>query len=372
MYGFPTWSPDGRRIAATLTAANEISILVIDAQRAEQGLAVTPTTIFHSTSVAPFYLFWTPDGRDVSFLASEGDILTLRTAASDGTGALTGAGEGTVVRTGNPFYFDWIARDRLVAHIGTGSTAFLGEIGRDGKPTGPSVPTPGTFRAPVASRNGQSIAFVRGGDSTPAEVVVSGHDGANEHSMPVFGPASVDFDPSGRMLASLGPTQPVSTDIQIPLGPVRLMDVATGRVRSLLDGTVVSFWWSPDGKTIAALRIQPATTAEPGSSPEPSIIPTAASPSPSVPANEVRLVFVDVASGNIESQQLVSPASRFVDQLLTYFDQYALSSQIWSPDSTSILLPETDADGSTHVAVRFVDGRPPIAIPGDIAFWSPS
>ena len=67
-----------------------------------------------------------------------------------------------------------------------------------------------------------------------------------------------------------------------------------------------------------------------------------------------------------------SPASRFVDQLLTYFDQYALSSQIWSPDSTSILLPETDADGSTHVAVRFVDGRPPIAIPGDIAFWSPS
>jgi dipeptidyl aminopeptidase/acylaminoacyl peptidase len=372
MYGFPAWSPDGRRIATTLTGTNEISILVIDTQRVEQGQAVTPTTIFHSTSVAPFYLFWTPDGRDVSFLASEGDVLTLRTAASDGTGALTGGGEGTIVRTGNPFYFDWIARDRLLAHIGTGSTAFLGEIGRDGKPAGPSQSTPGTFRAPVASRDGRSIAFVRGGDTTPAEVVVSERTGADEHSMPVFGPASVDFDPSGRTLASLGPTQPISTDIQIPLGPVRLMDVATGKVRTLLDGTIVSFWWSPDGKTIAALRIQPAATPVPGSSAEPSIVPTAASPSPAVPANEVRLVFVDVASGDVLSDQVVSPGPRFVDQLLTYFDQYALSSQIWAPDSTSVLLPEVDADGNTHVAVRFADGRPPVAIPGDIAFWSPS
>jgi dipeptidyl aminopeptidase/acylaminoacyl peptidase len=372
MYGFPTWSPDGRRIATTLTGTNDISILVIDAQRVEQGQAVTPTTIFHSTSVAPFYLFWTPDGRDVSFLASQGDVLTLRTAASDGSGALVGAGEGTVIRTGNPLYFDWIAHDRLVAHIGTGSTAFLGEIGRDGKPTGPSLPTPGAFRAPVASHDGRSIAFIRGGDNASQAVVVSGSDGSNEHAMPVFGPASVAFDPSGRTIASLGSTQPVSTDIQIPLGPVRLMDATSGKVRTLVDGTVVSFWWSPDGKTIAALRIQPAAAPAPGTSAVPSMIPTAASPSPSAPANEVRLMFVDVASGDVRSQAVVSPAPRFVDQLLTYFDQYALSHEIWAPDSASVLLPEADPDGTTHVAVRYVDDRPPVVIPGDIAFWSPS
>jgi len=371
MYGFPTWSPDGRRIATTLTGSNDISILVIDAQRVEQGQAVTPRTIFHSASVAPFYLFWTPDGRDVSFLAIEGDVLTLRTSASDGSGALVGAGEGTVIRTGNPLYFDWIAHDRLVAHIGTGSTAFLGVIGRDGKPTGPSLQSPGAFRVPVASGDGRAIAFVRGGDNAPETVVVSRSDGSDEHSMPVFGPASVAFDPSGRTVASLGATQPVSADIQIPLGPIRLMDAASGKVRTLVDGTVVSFWWSPDGKMIAALRIQPATAPAPGTSTEPSILPTDASPAPAAPANEVRLLFVDVASGDIRSQPVVSPAARFVDQFLPYFDQYSLSHEIWAPDSSSILLPEIEADGTTHVAVRYVDDRPPVAIPGDIAFWSP-
>ena len=375
MYGFPTWSPDGRRIATTRTGTNEISIVVIDVGPAEAGQVVAPTTIFHSTSVAPFYLFWTPDGRDVSFLASQGDVLTLRTAAGDGSGALVGAGEGKIVRTGNPFYFDWIGGNRLVAHIGTGPTAFLGEIGRDGRPTAPSFPTPGTFRVPVASRDGKSIAFIRGADNAPEQVVVSGRDGSREHSMPVFGPAAVVFDPSGATVASLGPTQPVSTDVQIPLGPVRLMDVASGKVRTLVDGVVVGFWWSPDGRTIAALRVQPA--GSPGASAAPSIapstVPTAASPGPSAaaPANEVHLVFVDVASGDIRSQPVVSPGPRFVDQLLTYFDQYALSHRIWAPDSSSVLLPEAETDGTTHVTVRFVDGRPPVALEGDIAFWSP-
>jgi TolB protein len=376
MYGFPAWSPDGRRIAAIRTGTNEISIVVIDAGPAEAGQVVAPTTIFHSTSVAPFYLFWTPDGRDVSFLASQGDVLTLRTAAGDGSGALVGAGEGRIVRTGNPFYFDWIGGNRLVAHIGTGPTAFLGEIGRDGKPTAPSFPTPGTFRVPVASHDGRSIAFIRGAENAPEQVVVSGRDGSHEHSMPVFGPAAVVFDPSGATVASLGPTQPISADVQIPLGPVRLMDVASGKVRTLVDGVVVGFWWSPDGRTMAALRVQPA--GSPGASGAPSIapsaVPTAASPGPSAPAtpaNEVHLVFVDVASGDIRSQPVVSPGPRFVDQLLTYFDQYALSHRIWAPDSSSVLLPEVETDGTTHVTVRFVDDRPPIALEGDIAFWSP-
>ena len=79
------------------------------------------------------------------------------------------------------------------------------------------------------------------------------------------------------------------------------------------------------------------------------IVPTAASPSPSLPANEVHLVFVDVASGDVRSQPAVSPAPRFVDQLLTYFDQYALSHEIWAPDSTSVLLPEIEPDGTRQV-----------------------
>ena len=57
--------------------------------------------------------------------------------------------------------------------------------------------------------------------------------------------------------------------------------------------------------------------------------------------------------------------------LLTYFDQYALSHRLWAPDSSSILLPQVDAAGSTHVDVFFPDGGAPVPLEGEIGFWSP-
>ena len=94
-------------------------------------------------------------------------------------------------------------------------------------------------------------------------------------------------------------------------------------------------------------------------------------PSSEAPATEVRLVFVDVASGDIRSDPVVQPAPRFVNQVLAYFDQYALSHRVWSPDSSSILLPEVLPDGSTRLTVRFPDGGGPVALDGEIGFWSP-
>ena len=364
-FGFPTWSPDGTRIALVRTSLDDISIVVIDARQAEQGGSVRPTTIFRSTSIAPFYLYWTPDGRDVSYLASEGDQLALRTSAADGSDTIVGSGTGTVVRSGNPFYFEWIARDRLFAHIGTGAEAFLGEIGRDGTAIGQARSAPGTFRAPEVSPDRTSLAFVRGTEGS-GEIVVERRDGSNEHTMPVIGPAAVVFDPSGRTAAALGATQASQAQPSIPVGPLRLMDVASGTVRTLLDGLVVSFWWAPDGKTMAALRVQPAE----GSGP--SIRPVA-SPGPSSsasPDTEVRLFFIDVASGKVLSKPVVVPGARFVDQFLTYFDQYALSHQIWAPDSSSVLLPESDAAG-THLVIRHPDGSTPRTLDGEVGFWSP-
>ena len=65
------------------------------------------------------------------------------------------------------------------------------------------------------------------------------------------------------------------------------------------------------------------------------------------------------------------PGQLFIDQLLTYFDQYALSHDLWSPDSRSFLLPVRDAVGRTQVAVMSRDGGEPTLLPGQIAFWSP-
>jgi hypothetical protein len=57
---------------------------------------------------------------------------------------------------------------------------------------------------------------------------------------------------------------------------------------------------------------------------------------------------------------------------LPYFDQYALSHRLWSPDSASILLPLVDTNGRTQlvaVPADDTDGRP--IADGVSGFWSP-
>jgi len=365
--GFPAWSPDGSRIAA-IRSRPENTILVFDAKRAASGQPVKPVVIFRSSVIGPFYLSWTPDGRRVSYLAEDPDGLSLRVARADGSGPLDGTGPGARIQSGNPFYFDWIGPDRLLAHIGTGPFAFLGEIPVGGASPPPDLKAPGDFRSAVVSQDGRFISYVRTTADGSSDVVVAGRDGSNEQTMPVFGMAAVTFDPVGHTIASIGPIRTPDTAFAIPLGPLRLIDPASGKVRTLLVGSVVSFWWSPDGKTIAALRVQPVAGATSAVSPSP---PESPIPSPSTPQTEVRLLFVDVASGKIGSQRVVQPGQLFIDQFLTYFDQYALSHSIWAPDSSSLLMPVIDTDGATRIAVMFRNDDPPRPIDGAIGFWSP-
>ena len=366
-FGFPAWSPDGSRIAA-IRLGTDYSVVVFDARAAAAGHPVEPVVIYRSSVDGPFYLSWTPDGRNVSFLAEGPDGLSLRLAPADGSAPLDGSGPGAKVRSGNPLYYDWIDADRLVAHIGTGPFAFLGEISLNGASAPPDLMAPGDFRSVVVSHDRAYVGYIRAGSGGSSDVVVAKRDDSSERTMPVFGVAAVAFDPVGDTVASIGPSQPLETPYAIPLGPLRLIDPVSGKVRTLLDGSVVSFWWSPDGKTIAALRVQPVADATAAGSPAPSRSPAA---SPSTQPTEVRLVFVDVASGEISSQRVVQPAAQFIDQFLSYFDQYALSHRLWAPDSSSLLMPVNDRDGTPRIAVMFRNGDQPRAIEGAIGFWTP-
>lgn len=362
-FGFPTWSPDGSRIAAVRSSGTEASLVVFDVKAAGSELPAQAVVVFDRPSVIPFYLFWTPDGRGISFLATEADSLSLRIAPADGSTPLDGSEPGAIVRSGNPFYYDWIEQDRLLAHIGIGSDAFLGEIGLDPAAAGLALGgTPGDFRSAIVSRDRMSIAYARASGNGPGEIVVAAPDGSSEQATTVFGTAALAFDPAGDTVASIGPTEPAQAAAGFPLGPLRLVDAGSGVVRTLIDGFVVGFWWSPDGSTIAALRVQPTDA---------SAVPAGPFPSPTQAATEVRLMFVDVATGGIRSQPTVMPGPRFVQAFLAYFDQYALSHHIWAPDSSSILLPEVGPDGTTRVTARFPDGEAPITLDGEIGFWSP-
>ena len=96
--------------------------------------------------MGPFYLSWTPDGKSVSFLANE-EGMASRSGSRRPMAARrsTGAAQGAIIRTGSPFYFDWIDSRHLLAHIGTGTDAFLGEIDKTGAAVGKATKSPGDF-----------------------------------------------------------------------------------------------------------------------------------------------------------------------------------------------------------------------------------
>ncbi len=371
---YPAWSPDGTRIAAVGSTANDTSIYVFTVRHDGSSGAARPVVIYRSSNRPPFYLYWTPDGRMVAFLATESVALSLRIAPADGSAPLDGSGPGAIIRRGAPLYFDWEGTDRLLLHVGTGSAGFVGEVGRDGMSVAPAVAGTGDFRVASASPDGRYLAYVRATTSSSGEIVVEARDGTSRHGMPVFGPAAFVFAPTGDTLASIGAVTPGAATSGFPLGPLRLIDATTGAARTLIDGSVLGFFWSPDGRTIAALRL-----ARPGDQTAQAIPAlTAAARADSVaaatpsPPTEVRLAFIDVATGAVRSERVVQPAIGFVDQVLPYFDQYALSHRVWAPDSASIVLPLVDGTGRTQIAVVPADGTDGRTIAnGESAFWSP-
>ena len=366
-YSFPAWSPEGDRIAVVGDDAGTgvVHVFGIGPDGSASG---DPTAVYDSGDRPPFYLYWSPDGTRLTFLTTEPDGgIALRVAPADASGPAQ------LIRHGAPMYWAWTGSGRLLVHSGGGTAdAFVGEIGLDGVPVAPGVAGSGGFRTPAVTADGAYRGYVAPGSGTADEVVVESRDGGGRQAVDVDGAAAIDFSPTASDLAFIAPDAPGGQD-PLPIGPLRVLSATTGIVRTVLAGPVVAFFWSPDGRTLAALQIgQPsgdniagldgAVTARLARAP-------LAAPAPGV---ALRLVFVDVASGAIRAKRGIQLADLFAAQQLPYFDQYALSHRIWSPDSRSIALPVDDPDGTSEIEVIRADGSDPTHVAdGVAAAWSP-
>jgi TolB protein len=365
-FQFPAWSPDGSHIAAIGAGPDGTGIYVF-AARGSADPTTAPVVAYRSADRPPFYLFWTPDGHHITFLTTEPEGLALRIVPADGSAA------GSIVRSGAPMYWDFAEAGRLLIHSGlSGPEGFVGEVGVDGAVIDETGASPGIFRAPGVSRDGRYRAFVVAGDGANGEVVVQTRGATDTTRIPVFGPAAVSFGPAGDQLAFIGLDQASNSTVPLPVGPLRVLDQAASEPRTLLAGSVVAFLWAPTAKEIAVLRIETPGTVTQAS--ERGIVLANASGKTRTAAAGIalRLAFVEVADGSISSERTVRLSDRFVNQVLPFFDQYALSHRFWSPDGAAIVLPIVGEDDVTKLYVIPSDGSDPVAVAtAEMGFWSP-
>jgi TolB protein len=372
---FPAWSPDGSRIAAIgndgATAAIHVFDVAGDTDR-------PPTTIYESADRPPFYLYWTPDSQQVTFLTSQPapTAIALRVAPADGSS------EAEIVREAAPFYWDFVDPARLLLHTGaTGSGAFVGEVDLEGASFEASAIESGLFRAPAVGGDGRSRAYVMpaGADPTDGQqIVVEARDGSTRHEIPVDGSVALSFDPTSTALAYIASDERTDSPPPIPIGPLRTIDATSGDVRTLLDAEVLAFFWSPDGRTIATLDLRPDDGPDPGEAGPPGrhLASSAIGGLPPLAVDAagvgLHLAFVDVATAEVRAERDVQVSELFAFQVLPFFDQYALSHRFWAPDGSGIALPLAEDNGVERVFVIPADGSDPRAVAiGSIGFWRP-
>ena len=117
-YAWPTWSPDGARLAVSrvqLQSEQEatVSIQAIDAITGRADTVYTNEVPALIADGVPHYLNWAPDGRSLGFIASTPRGLTLFVSSVFSNEAPV------TVETGAPLYFSWANDSRgLLLHSG--------------------------------------------------------------------------------------------------------------------------------------------------------------------------------------------------------------------------------------------------------------
>jgi hypothetical protein len=365
-YEFPAWSPDGRQIAALGSDRSGGGIFLLHDDE-ESG---DPQELFFDRNQRPFYLYWSPDSKQISFLAGNpvhGIGLNVMDAQA--------GEESRTIASGSPFYWNWTADSKqLLIHSGTQEDdSRLVLIDNAGQDQAPQIPAPGYFQAPGISPSGRFWAYSQlkeGGISwITIDDQVNGEQRAERHA----GSIALNWSPVADKLAFISGENNGRFNFW---GPLRLLDIATGETRLLSSNLVLAFFWSPDGKQIFTISVPNNNGLNGGvevREPKNRHLARnsqAAPPSQQTMPHQFMLSVIDIDTGTgLELSEVTLP-SIFLSQFLVFFDQYALSHNLWSPDSEQIVLPIVVDGENQIVAISTKSGRMHQLGSGHMAFWS--
>jgi TolB protein len=370
IYLFPAWSPNAWSSEATQLAAIGITddgAGVFTLEDGEDGVQGAVTELYFHRQQAPIYLYWHPDGTQVSFIAQLVDRLGLFVApASGGT-------EAQLMASGQPLYWDWVQNgEQLLVHSGTaGPDAVLGYVDlRSGEEQSESLAQPGYFQAPAVSSVSSFVAYAELDDEQDRWLVVANQETGDTQRTRHLGLAAMAWQPSGDELAFISPATAEGRNRFLFFGPLRLFNAQSGTLRTLTNDTVVAFFWAPDGQKIAFFTIAGSGQQQVARA---SGARFAIRPDIQGQEDEFRLSLwlAYPQSGEVQHMLDFRPTTLFLNQFLPFFDQYAHSHQLWSPDSSALVLPVAE-EAQSQIYVISAEGPEIEAIAaGSIAFWSP-
>lgn len=358
-YIWPTWSSDNRLAYFRLFVDNGFPTTGV--YISNDGLQ-SGDLVYTGTDEIVNYAYWSPMNCDTGAKCRDLAVL-LSTPSQDGLSIqmirdTLGGVSHELVGSGSPFYYSWSPDGTQMLWQRNQQQLDIYHVDGDVKIDTFSQP-PGAFQSPGWSPvDDRWLVGLRGSaDNTATDLAVVTPNTTQIIASRLAGPIAFAWSPNGNYIA-----------YKDQFGPLLVVDAVTGQVvvQSGVAG-VFAFFWSPDSKHIAYLTLAAPSnslTAQAGGLAAAPALLQQASP-------DLAWSVLDIERGAVRRYGAFSP-TREMWYLIAFFDQFAQSHRIWSPDSRFIVYGEQrGADSLVNVIDVTQESVVPFAIAsGVIGIWS--
>ncbi len=359
LYQWPTWSTDGR-LAYFSTFIEEENLLmgayIADRQNAGSQEVYRGPEGFN-------YAYWSPGNceasercRDLSILLSSQSRGMFVELVRDGLGEITNLTAGL---GGPPFYYSWSPDGGRMLWQRNNQRLDIYDANQD-RVIETLDEIPGRIFSPAWSPVDDRLLFGAVNDEQLTDLVIVGSDRTHLLAEGFNGFVSYNWSPDGNRVAYREAT---STSF----GPLIVVDAISGEVIARSSSTgVIAFFWAPDSQQIAYLTLAASPGSFSASGPQGHLLAQAEQQQPGIAWS-----ILDTVTGDVRQYGSFFPTRESL-YLMQFFDQFAQSHRIWSPDSQHLIYSEITESGPV-ISVQNISqvGSVPFSVAeGIIGIWS--